>query len=276
MHDHRPDEACDPLACRAVEAFFAPDGPSRFISSEYTRGPWDPGSQHAGPPSALLARALEHTNPRDDSQIVRVTIEILRPVPIAPLEVETTVVRPGRKVELLTGELRAGGESTLRATAWRMRTEDIGVTAGTDAPPTPPGPDTTVAVNHFPWSVEVGYPSAMEWRVVGGDLMTPGPATVWMRMRGALVEGEAPSPLTRVMVAADCGNGVSAVLDLGRHLFVNTDLTVSLHRMPAGEWVCLDATTTIESHGIGFAASQFFDEQGPLGRGAQSLFVARR
>ena len=79
--------------------------------------------------------------------------------------------------------------------------------------------------------------------VVGGGFLEPGPATVWMRMRQPLVAGEEPSPLQRTLVAADVGNGISAVLDWRRFLFINVDLTVHLERMPEGEWVCVDAVT---------------------------------
>ena len=75
-------------------------------------------------------------------------------------------------------------------------------------------------------------------------------------MRVPLVEGEEPSPLVRVMAAADSGNGVSATLDWNEWLFINTDLTVHLHRMPEGEWVCLDAVTIPEPNGIGMADTQ--------------------
>src|SRR5688572_11121588 len=100
-----------------MDAFYEPAGDNRYISTELTRGPWDPGLQHAGPPSSLLGHALEHTAPRDAAQIARITVEVLRPVPIAELEVETTLLRPGRSVELLAGELRVGGQPVMRATA---------------------------------------------------------------------------------------------------------------------------------------------------------------
>ena len=65
-------------------------------------------------------------------------------------------------------------------------------------------------------------------------------------MRQPLVAGEEPSPLQRVLVAADSGNGVSATLDWDRYLFINVDLTVHLHRPLDGEWVCLDSITVPE------------------------------
>jgi hypothetical protein len=258
-----------------VEAFFLPAGDGRYESTELTRGPWDAASQHAGPPSALLGRALEQCQPRPDTQVIRVTVEILGPVPIAPLEVSAGVLRPGRKVELLTASLRAGGREVMRAQGWRLRTGDVGIRAGLHAP-APPGPDGLQAAPPFPWTSDVGYHTAMEWRFVDGEFLVPGAATVWMRMRYPLVADETPSPLTRMLIAADSGNGVSAVLDWRRWVFINTDLTVHMHRPPAGEWVCLEAASTIHAHGVGLAASTIFDRQGSVGAGMQSLLVDRR
>ena len=116
----------------------------------------------------------------------------------------------------------------------------------------------------------------MEYRFVSGAFLEPGPATVWMRMRHPLVAGERPSPLQRVLVAADSGNGVSAALDWRRFLFINVDLSVHLHRLPAGEWVCLDAITLPEPNGVGIADTALFDEHGPIGRAAQTLLVDSR
>jgi hypothetical protein len=91
-----------------------------------------------------------------------------------------------------------------------------------------------------------------------------------------LIPGEQPSPLQRVLAAADSGNGVSAALDWRRFLFINVDLTVHLHRAPEGEWVCLEAVTLPESNGIGMADTRLHDERGPIGRAVQTLLVAER
>ena len=116
----------------------------------------------------------------------------------------------------------------------------------------------------------------MEWRSVSGGFLEPGPATVWMRMGCRLVAGEEPTPLQRTLVAADVGNGISAVLDWRRYLFINVDLSVHLERMPEGEWVCVDAVTLPRSNGIGTAESVLYDERGRIGRAVQTLLIAER
>jgi hypothetical protein len=254
------------------DAFFIPLGDGRYRATERTTGPWDPRHQHAGPPSALLAGALERTDARPDAVLARITVEILGPVPIGELELSTTVERPGRSVELLAGELRADGRAVLRARAWRV----LGSPVGTDdGPPPPPLPDA--ATPPPPVLGEAfGYAHAVEWRWVVGDWDERGPATVWTRMRVPIVEGEEPTPRQRVLVVADSGNGASNVLDWGRYLFINTELTVHFLREPRGEWVCLDAETRIAQGGAGLARTILSDRTGPVARGAQALLVAPR
>jgi hypothetical protein len=258
-----------------ADAFFAPEGDT-FVPSELTRGPWDPGAQHAGPPAALIGRAVERCGDSDGMQVGRITFEILRPVPLEPLVVGARVARPGRSVELLEAELSREGEVLVRASAWRLRTQPVELEPRPPADPPPPGPETAAERDFFDTGMDVGYHTAMEYRFVEGEFLRPGPATVWMRMRRPLVEGEAPTPLQRVLVAADSGNGVSAALDWKRFLFINTDLSVHLHRMPAGDWVCLDARTFPESDGVGLADTALYDEAGRIGRAAQTLLVRER
>ena len=109
-----------------------------------------------------------------------------------------------------------------------------------------------------------------------GSSVEPGPATVWLRMRQPLVAGEEPTPLQRALVVADVGNGVSATLDFRRFLFINVDLTVQLERMPAGEWICIDAVTLPQPHGVGTTESVLFDREGRIGRGLQTLLISER
>ena len=96
-------------------------------------------------------------------------------------------------------------------------------------------------------------------------------------MRIPIVEGEEPTPRQRVVVVADSGNGASNVLDWGRYLFINTELTVHFVREPVGEWVCLDAETVDRRRGVpGWRRTILSDRTGPVARGAQALLVAPR
>ena len=247
-----------------------------FEPSELTRGPWDPDSQHAGPPAALLGRAVERVADADAMHVGRITCEILRPVPMTPLTVSARVVRPGRSVELVEASMADEEGEVMRASAWRLRTEPV------ELSPSPPdeapahGPGDGSSQDFFPTGVDVGYHTAMEYRFVTGAFLELGPAFVWMRMLHPLVEGEDSTPLQRVLVAADSGNGVSASLDYHRFVFINTDLTVHLHRVPETEWVCLDAATRLDSTGVGMSDILLWGERGRIGRAAQTLLVRER
>jgi hypothetical protein len=265
--------AARPAGAPVSEAFYTRRGDA-FVPSELTRGPWDPGAQHAGPPAALLGRALE----REGYVIGRITVEILRPVPLAPLRVGAEVLRPGRSVELVAASLSGeDGTALARATAWRLRAGKApdAVAVGVSDDP-PPGPEASREQPFFATGQAVGYHTAMENRFAAGGFRAPGPATVWLRMRQPLVAGEPITPLSRVLTAADSGNGVSAALDHQRWLFINTELTVHLLRAPVGEWVCLDAVTRFGPEGVGLAETVLWDAAGRLGRAAQTLLVRPR
>ena len=254
-------------------AFYSQVAQDRFESSENTRGPWDPGSQHAGPPAALLGRAVEKAVEklaRPDMRVTRLTFDINRPVPITQLTVTGSVRREGRSVMVVEAAI----EPYIRCTALLIRTlEQAAPQIGAEPPPS-----FGDAVSKPFFSVEygTGYHTAMEVRFTSGAFMERGPAQAWMRARIPLVDGEPFSPLCRVLVAADSGNGISNVLDFREHVFIIPDLTVHLSRYPVGDWVCLQASTSIEAEGIGLADTALFDQQGRIGRGVQSLFVNPR
>jgi hypothetical protein len=247
-------------------------GEGRFRATEHTSGPWDRAAQHAGPPSALLARALEALAPDPARMLARVTLEILGPVPVDEVELQAAIVRPGRSVEMLEAELRAGGRTAMRARAWstlRTGAEDVGNSSAAPPRPDSESPGPTI----WPYS---GYLHSVEWRFARGGWDEPGPATVWSRLRVPIVPGEAPSPLQRVLAVADSGSGISWVLSFGDWLFINPELTVHVQREAQGEWISLAAETTIAQGGTGLARSVLCDEDGPVAYGAQSLLVAPR
>jgi len=225
----------------------------------------------------LLGRKIERVPGGEGFQVARITLEILKSVPIGPVRVEAEVVRPGRSVQMIEASLSNEGGELIKARAWRIRTSEIEIPGEVvSTPPPPPGPEQGDKPGFFETGQSVGYHTAMEWRSVGGGFLEPGPATVWMRMGCQLVAGEEPTPLQRTLVAADVGNGISAVLDWRRYVFINVDLTVHLERMPEGQWVCVDAVTLPQPNGIGTAESVLSDERGRIGRAAQALLIDER
>ena len=257
------------------EAFYLPEG-DRFRATEATRGPWSAEHQHGGPPSALLARALELDAKKSSLPLrpIRMSVAFHRPIALDVFRVSVEPVREGKKVRVSRAYLTdANGRAVATAEALFMRRADVGVPA---TPGTPPRTPDLCAAYDFPFfRAAVGYHTAMETRLLGGTFGT-GHMALWMRMRVPVVPAEKPSPLQRVVCAADSGNGASVALDIANYTFLNPDLSVSLARELVGEWVGLDATTRFGADGIGLAESDLLDVEGYVGRGLQSLIVERR
>ncbi|MCA1722605.1 MAG: thioesterase family protein [Actinobacteria bacterium] len=255
------------------DALYIPDG-DHFLPTELTRGPWDPLAQHAGAPAALIARAVEQLESPQPMHLARLTIEIIRPVPLLPLKVTAVVTRPGRKVQVSDVIMEAEGVEVCRARAVRIRRADLPVPTAAAPQSPPPGPgDGTPVELEFRATQTAFHTDGMEFVEVGGSVNAPGPATVWLRLRQPVVAGEEPTGVQRAVAAADFGNGVSWVMPMDRYLFINTDLTVQLVREPEGEWICLDAVTVADPGGVGSTESALSDTLGRVGRSLQTLFV---
>jgi hypothetical protein len=257
---------------------YEPEG-DRFAPTGLTRGPWDPGFQHAGPPAALLARAVEQVAGVSPGQAGRLGYDILRPVPVAPHRIVIRALRPGRNVEQIEATLTdaASGDALMRLTAWRLRREVLELPAGVGGqePPPPPAAGGSSSLPPF-WTEPVAYHAALDWRFVRGDFETPGPATAWTRLRVPLVGDEAPTPLERLLVMADAASGISYELDWKAWVFINVDLGIHLERPPEGEWMAMDAVTRMGPAGAGLCTSVLSDERGRVGVSTQTLRVARQ
>ncbi len=258
---------------------YEPDG-ERFRPTGLTRGPWDPGFQHAGPPAALLARAVERASGLAPALTARLSYDILRPVPVAPHTVQTRILRPGRNVELLEATLTdaASDQALMRLTAWRLRCEPVDLPEALVAPdpPAPPPEQGRPMVLPAFWTEPVAYHAALDWRFSAGTFDAPGPAAAWTRLRVALVEGERPAPLQRLLVMADAASGISAELDWERWSFVNVDLGINLEREPEGEWMAMDAVTRPGPAGAGLCVGVLSDERGRVGLSTQTLRIGPR
>lgn len=254
-------------------------GEGRYEATALTRGPWDPTHQHAGPPSALVCGAIERAAATHGlDHIARLTVNLLRPVPIADLQVEVAADYVGRSVGHFSARLVAAGKEVARFTAVAQQIAAVPIPSNLPGHPLPSPPrasaDSPPAT--FPYSgVHPSYFDLVALRSARG-VPCEGPCAIWFRCTRPIVEGEATSPYQRVAVAADSGNGISAILDFSSYLFVNSDLTVNLFRRPVGEWICIDARTLLGTDGCGLAESMIFDDAGLVGRGTQSLVVRSR
>jgi hypothetical protein len=243
-----------------------------YLPGPLTVGPWSAEAQHGGPVAGLLAGAVEEA--AGGKQTVRLTVELLKPVPLSPLRIETTVPRPGRNVSLVEASLLSGPTEVARARALAIRRQKMDVPVDRSGPPVPPPDEGSPAA--LPGTARTAFVEAMDLRFARGGWEERGPVTMWTRLLVPVVAGRPTSPLQRTAAAADFGNGVSRVLDFETHTFINPDLTVSLARVPEGEWILFDAVSRLSGEGYGQAESQIFDPIGPVGRSVQSLIVTPR
>jgi Thioesterase-like superfamily len=262
-----------------LDAAYVETSEGSFVASPLTRGPWHPDHQHAGPPSALICRAVEREGLSAGlTHLARLTVNLLRPAPIGECRIDVSQDYLGRSAGHYSGRLIARDREIARFTALMQRGEALPIPEGTPGHPPPQAPKSwrdSAAVTMSFDGQEFGYAELVENRVAEGMAFN-GPCAVWFRLNHPLVKGEAPSPYQRVAVAADSGNGISASLDFAKYVFVNCDLTINLFRRPAGEWICLEARSLFGGNGCGLAESALYDEQGVIGQATQSLAVRLR
>lgn len=252
-------------------------GQERFFASESTRGPWSDDHQHAGPPAALLARAISRAEPNPHAMFVaRLTLELLKPIPIAaPLEIDTEVLSAGRTVDRIAAVLRSGDEQLIVAIGLRMRMREVAVPILTHDDLAGLRPLAQARSWEFPFfNHERGYQAAMEVKIAAGEYGR-GNMAAWCRPRIPLLVEEPTDPLQRVMICADAGHGVGAGLDTREFAFVNPDLSVHLHRLPSDEWICMDARTFTEPLGIGLCRTRLLDQRGEFGVAMQTQVLTR-
>ena len=279
----RTQEGCYALRDRSDVEGTEGTAVETFDSREHTASLWGP-MQHGGPVAGLLTRAMDRLEHHPGSRITRVTVDLLGPVPVAPVRVTARVDRPGRRISLLSAVMEAevdgGFRPVARSSAWRLATtptDDV-AWAAPSAMPAPPDTEDGPAALGIPdsWSA-TGFVAATTWRFVerapDGDAL---PAA-WLRLDRPLVEGEETTPLERAVTLADTVNGIGMRLDPAEFTFLNTDLSVLLHTAPPeGDWCGFVAENAVGPDGVGTNSAVLHGAEGPVGRVTQNVLVERR
>ncbi|WP_458781915.1 thioesterase family protein [Arthrobacter sp. D3-16] len=248
-------------------------GDGRFRSTIHAQGAWNVHEQHMAPASGLMADSLERHQPRPDMRMARLSFEILGLIPGGEFHIETTMLRPGRTIELLQAELVAAGRTAIRATAWRLVTSDTSEVAAVEDAAIP-GPDECKPYDGASvWPG--GYIRSLEMRVAEGH--RPGAGKVWLRTDHPLTDREDSGDLARLMGLVDTANGIAARVPPGKdsYAFPNLDLQIHMYRRPEGEWLGLDNAVSFGLDGIGLTSTVLHDLKGPFGRAEQILTVRR-
>jgi hypothetical protein len=257
-----------------MEAIFRVDG-GRIEVGPNAAGPWDPRMQHGSAPAGLAVWAAEAIPTAVPMRVARVTIDLMRPVPLAPLTLETEVLREGRKIQLCAIRLRADGTTAVAASVLKVKLQAHKLPPDVGGPKVAlPGPEESpedpAQFSNSP------FVTGMQLRAARGSFGVKGPGAIWYRVKRPFVEGGDISQAMRAVIAADFCNGTSAALDFRDWTFLNADLTVSLTREPIGEWILLDAESWVGPDGAGLSMARLADMSGYFGSCVQSLVIEKR
>lgn len=253
-----------------TSAYFTRLGDDRYLPSTAVEGAWNPAEQHIAPVLGLLAHALEQQH-ADGLLLSRISFDILGPLPIEEVAVRTRVLRAGRTIRLVEGELSHGGRPAVLARAWFVHRYDTADLTGSDLPAIPPAADAD------PYDPSLEWPGAfLQTFEVRRIAVRPGRGVFWLRPRLALIDGEEATPTARMLGVIDVANGMNVRTSPESALYPNLDLTASVFRTPVGEWIGGDTTVSFGPDGRGVTSSALYDESGPIGVLSQSLTVRPR
>ena len=248
----------------------------RYLPTDRSRGPWSPDALHGSPVAALLAHVVEQERPAG-LELARLTVDLCRPVPFAPLSVILERSREGRRVAVYRLTIEVDGKPLTYATALCLRRDPPAHGNGPQYHPLPPPPTHDSLPQRLldrrgnRW---VSYPGTLDMRF-HRDPGGAEPPEVWIHADASVLEGVEPTPAVRAASIADFVSPFANMGD-GASAYVNADITLQLHRPPVGEWHCISVTTRSANDGVAVAQATLHDSQGPYGAAAStSLFNAR-
>ena len=261
------------------DAIFYLDG-DVVVPTKYAQGPWDPGAQHGGAVAGLLARAVEQVPTPVPMRVARFTLDMLRRVPVKPLDVSTQVLRTGKRIQAVRSDLHDGDQLVASATAVSVRTGagfDLSPYRQPDAPLPPPPGSSDHPVGLAPRAnLPEGFPHVVEFDRVAGGLSGGTPSKTWVRPLVPFVRGEKTSPLVLLMAASDFTSGMASFLPYDQYVSINPDLTVHILRYPTGDRIGIDAETWAHPDGIGQSRARLYDETTLCALSNASLFIETR
>lgn len=259
---------------------FVRDG-DLFMPSESAGGPWSPDFLHGGPPTGLLAWALEQETAGNGLRLARLTTDLLRPVPATALKVRVTTLRTGRRLRVLEGILEADDVVVSRATALYLEQVPLDVPEHARFANQTLPPRTSKSYNLSEVSsrdsktltfTPEGLHTNVEVRLIDG-VEGRGEGRVWMRLPMSVVANEPSSTTVQAATLADFGNGIAQLRVAKNVGSINADVTLYLTRTPAGEWIGFDAHARMGDNGNGLVETRLYDDQGPIGRVVQATLA---
>lgn len=250
--------------------FFSREGES-YTPNDVCRGPWDPNSLHGRVVAGLLAHEIEARWGDNALRPARLTVDLYRMPPFAPAEVRTSVARDGNRIRVVDAEFISGDASIARASAvFLKRAENPEGTVWSPPSWQVPGP-----LELAPPDAPGGREPMWETRVIDHGFGSTERKRAWLRENRPLVEGEELTPFVRAAFASDFTNPFANSGSAGLQ-FVNADITLYLHRLPAAEWLGFEVASHHADEGIAVAECAIYDERGAIGRSLVCALANRR
>ncbi len=250
-----------------------------YVPTPSCCSPWSPRHLHGGPVVGLMAHALEQALGGANLNLARLTVDLLRPAPYAPLRVSTKVVRDGKRLGILEASLMADDTEVARATGLFLETRPVRVPdCGRFPAPQFEAPSYAVHTSVSEaagWQnlySPVGLHSTVKAVIIDG-VEAKGQGVAWLKLPMPLVQGVKTSPTVMAATLSDFGNGVGQLNLSGDLGCINADVSLYLHRTPVGEWLGVDARSHMHDTGAGLVETTLFDSQGPVGKVLQAIIT---
>ncbi len=258
------------------------DEGGKLHPSHLATGPWYKGTQHGSAMMLLAALAAEQFPSEIERQVTRLTVDMMKAAPIAPIELQTMVRKGGKNMEVLDISILNEGQEFVRASAMRFRIDEVPVAERIKFKGDVPVLPEPLAESLFTEAAHrEGFHHAIEIRI---DVHA-NPAIMWLRLRQPVIGNQPATPLLRVAAAADWTYAVPSIahrvvtgegFNSQPYYGINPDTTINLHRPATGEWIGIQSNPTYDNLGVGTVMGQLFDQLGPIGYSTQSVLLRHR
>lgn len=239
-----------------------------YVPQPICRSPWRKSDQNGIAIGTLLAHTMLEAMPQEGMNIARFTLDILRPVPMAPTQAEWRSLRAGRRTQVLEGALIVDGVKVVQASALFVRHADEGAPATVFGLPVPLPED---APNELMMSLKTGLESRVVQRGAAGSVQPEG--RVWVRQSLPVAQGTGIHPVVTAVLAADFGGGISSGIDRAAWTSPNIDIAVHFVRPPRDEWILVEAQTLMLGNSSALVEAKMSDRFGLFGHSHQTLFI---
>jgi len=259
-------------------ALYRPDGDG-YSATEITAGGWSAQAQSGGAVLALLGHVLDDVATLTPMSLTRLTADLVRPAPIGvPLRVHHSIVREGKKIQVVELTATSDGIEVARARALRVRNADL---RGIDGIPVSTTDDDPAARlpprDSLPNMIDSDGPA--EFLRSGVEFRRTHPTRhevngLWCRLLVPVVAGEPVRATSRATLPMDLVNLIG-VGSFGRGVTaINADVSAHVLRPPVGEWIGLVGDTRFGHQvGHGVSAATMSDDDGVFGLTSTSQVV---